>query len=303
MKNIIKPLALAVGFLLLVQFVYSEEKKPFRPKFSLKLTGGWGYTSIGDLNTYLDSYDSYLVEMTDYQGGQIKRLNTWLPDFEGELRLDIIPKLAVGVGLGRVSTKSKSDFEFVGPFPFLSPYMYDQKYSINSKINSIPLKLGVYYTFLNTSAISISINSGIDFYFSEASFFRYHYSNGSGAYQVIYTKEERYKMTSKGIGLHTGFGIEFGITKHFAFVFEAQGRFARIKNLKAEKISILYSDETKEEGILFIGERQLPGYGVNCPDLIVSASMPTGQEYKNIREAALDFSGFSLRGGIVVRLY
>ena len=83
MKNIIKPLAVALGFLLLVQFVYSEEKKPFRPKFSLKLSGGWGYTSIGDINTYLDSYDSYLVEMTDYKGGQIKKLRNSNPDFEG----------------------------------------------------------------------------------------------------------------------------------------------------------------------------------------------------------------------------
>jgi len=61
----------------------------------------------------------------------------------------------------------------------------------------------------------------------------------------------------------------------------------------------------EEEGNLYIGERDLldEGYGEHCPDLIISKSSPSGDEFQNTKRAVLDLSGFSFRVGIRIKLF
>jgi hypothetical protein len=240
--------------------------------------------------------------MTDYNGGQIKKLSNSNPDIEVELRLDINPRLSLGLGIGYFSSESKSDFEFIGPFPFQSELIYSQSYSIDAEIQSIPLKLSIYYSFPLTSAARIYLNGGVDVFFSKESLHKYHYSSG-GVYDSLYKKLEAYSINSKGLGLHASIGTEISVTKSFALILEAQVRVARIDHLRATRSYQTYGGEGEDKGILYLGQRELAGYGDSCPDLIVSASMPTGNEFKKVKEGALDFSGFSLKGGILVRLF
>jgi len=294
--------------LLLNRSSFPGEEENFKPKFSIRLMGGWDYMGVGDINTHLESYDAHLSEMTNYEGGRTKKLNNYGSDLEVELRLDISPKFAVSVGIEYMSEKTKSYFEYTGPFPFQALFEAKQNYFIKPKVKTIPLKLGIYYTLPLSSRINLILNSGLGYYFSKASLYKCHWSSNYGGYMIIYTKEENYDVSSKGLGFHGGIGFEYNIANNLALVLEVQGRYARIKNLKGNRFYNLtfgVNPGVEEEGILYIGERDLTveGYGENCPDLIISQSKPSGDEFRGVREAVLDFSGFSLRAGIRIKLF
>ena len=298
-------LILIVLIVFLSKIAFSEEKENFKPKFSIKLMGGLGYLSVGDINRYLESYDNYLSKMTNYEGGKTKKLDNYSSDLEGELRLDISSKFAVSVGVGYMSEKNKSYFEYTGPFPFQALFEGKQNYFIKPKVKTIPLKLGIHYTLPLSSRINLFLNGGLGYYFSKASLYKSHWSSNYGGYFVIYTKEENYDISSNGLGFHGGIGFEYDIANNLALVLEFQGRYARI-NLKGKRTySVWELPWIKEEGNLYIGERDLldEGYGEHCPDLIISKSSPSGDEFQNIKRAVLDLSGFSFRAGIRIKLF
>jgi opacity protein-like surface antigen len=282
----------------------SEQRENFKPRFSIKLTGGLGYIGFGDINTHLESYDNYLSERTNYEGGKTKTLH-YGSDLEGELRLDISSKFAISIGIGYISGKNKSIFEYHGPYPFPTWFEANHNYFFKPKIKTIPLKLGIYYTIPLISRIHLFLNGGLGYYFSKASLYKHHLGSNVG-WAVIYTKEEKYDVSANSLGFHGGIGFEYNITNNLALVLEAQGRYVKKKNLKGSRLYSLtfgmYPDG-EEEGTLYIGERNLRYYGENTPDLVISQSKPTGDEFQNMREAVLDLSGFSLRLGIRIKVF
>lgn len=285
----------------------AEEGQKFKPRLSIKLSGGLSYFNIGDINNYLKTYDNYLSVMTHYEGGETKTFN-YIYDLEGEFRLDIGSKFALSAGIGYISGKNKSYFEYTGPFPFQVAYENNQKYFIKHEVEVIPLLFGIHYKLPVSQRTNIFVNSGIGFYFSKDFLYKCHWSSAVGQWPVIYTKEEIYDVSSSGLGLRGGIGFEYGIANNLAFVLEIQGRYARIGNLKGTRFYSLtfLADQGKEEGgTLYIGERDMTdeGYGESCPDLIISSTKPVGDEFKNVRKAILDFSGMSLRAGVRIGLW
>lgn len=260
--------------------------------------------SFEDVNTHLEIYDNYLSEMTRYEGSETKTLH-YGSDLEGELRWDISSKFSLSVGTGYIYGENKSYFEFWGPFPFYVPIDNKQYYIISPRIEIIPLKFGIYYTLPLRSRINLFLKSGLGYYSSKASLYKVHWSSAYGPELIIYTKEEKYDLSANCLGYHGGIGLEYIIANNLVIVLEVQGRYARI-NLKGTRISSVWElPWVEEEGNLYIGERNLfdEGYGEHCPDLIISKSRPSGDEFHNIREAVLDLSGFSLRAGIRIKLF
>jgi len=133
--------------------------------------------------------------------------------------------------------------------------------------------------------------------------YKNHFSSGYGPEFKIYTNEEKYDLTARGLGFYGGAGLEFNIANNLALVLEIQGRYGRI-DLEGKKIfSVWELPWVEEEGKLYIGERDLldEGYGEHCPDLVISQSAPSGNV--KVREAILDLSGFSLKAGIRIKLF
>ncbi len=253
----------------------------------------------GDINNHLESYDNYIAKLTDYKGGRIKQIHL-VSDLEGELRLDISPKFALSIGTGYIAGKNKSEFETTGPPQ--SPFGYQHKFSFEPKIKIIPLKLGIYYTLPLRFGINLFLNGGLGYYFSKAYLLKYHMLLYGGWGEDY----DEYDVSSNGLGVYGGIGFERNIGKSFALVLEFQGRYARIKNLKGKRSYYpAWQPPIEEEGILYVGERHLTNYGYDRyrPELIISPSRPSGDEFRNIREAVLDLSGFSLRAGIRIRLF
>jgi hypothetical protein len=296
---------LVLSLVFLSRIASPEEGENFEPRLSIKLSSGLSYMLGGDINAHLRSYDNYLSEMTNYEGDKIRRLH-YTPELEGELRWDITSKFAVSVGIGYISGKNKSYLKYTGPFPFQTSWNPTQSYFLKSKAKTVPLKLGIYYTLSLSPRINLFLNSGLGYYFSKGSLYKKHTSASWWGYTVYYTKEEQYDVRANSLGFNGGIGFEYDIANNLVIVLEVQGRYARTKNLKGNKLfSVWEFSYMEEEGILYIGERDMTdeGYGKYCPDLIISQSKPSGDEFRNIREAVLDFSGYSLRLGIRIKLF
>lgn len=211
----------------------------------------------------------------------------------------------VSVGIEYISGKNKSYFEYRGPFPFNLPTDNIQNYIISPRFKIMPLKLGTYHTLPLHSRINLFFNTGIIYYFSNFLLYKVHWSSGFGPEFIIYTKEEKYDVSANGLGFYGGIGFEYNIANNLALVLEVQGRYARV-NPKGERTSSWWEEPwIKEEGYLYIGERNLmnEGYGKYCPDLIISKSRSSGDEFQNIRKAVLDLSGIALRVGIRIKLF
>ncbi len=121
-----------------------------------------------------------------------------------------------------------------------------------------------------------------------------------------YVKEEQYDVSSNGLGVHGGLGFECKILDDLSIILEFQGRYARIKNLKGtkmttERIDGAFPEEREEKGVLYIGERMW--FSEYFPDLMTSPSKTSGDEFRNVREAVLDFSGYSFRLGLKLNFF
>jgi hypothetical protein len=295
-KRVITLGLLFISLVLFTRIASPKGIESFKPKFSIDVKWGPRYISIGDINKNLEAFDSYLSEMTSCEGDKIKRLNNYKKTVEGELRLDVSSKFAIGVGIEKISEKNESLLEFTDPFPIHGGDLF-HTISTKPEVSAVNLKLGTYYTIPLVRRINLILNGGIDYYISKASFYRYHEFHPE-IFIWPYEKEEEYDINARRFGFHGGIGFEYRILDDLSIVLELQGRYARMKNLKGTKI---ITDEGEEKGILYIGEKKW--FDEYCPDLIISPSRPSGDEFRNVREAVLDFSGYSLMLGIKLNFF
>ena len=89
----------------------ADEKDDFKPRLSIKLSGGLSYATVGDINRHLKAFESYLSEMTYYEGGKTKKLH-YGSDLEGEIRWDISSKFSLSAGISYIYGENKSYFEW-----------------------------------------------------------------------------------------------------------------------------------------------------------------------------------------------
>lgn len=308
-KRIIIWALLFISLTSLGNITYSEEKKD-KLSFSIILTGGQRYTSIGDMNKHLENFDNHLSELTSYEGSKIKKLNNDKKTLEGEIRLDVSSKFAIGFGIEGISDKNESRFEFKDPWPWIAGIdgleSYPHTISTQPEVSAVNFKLGTYYTIPLVRRIYLFLDGGIDYYISKAHLHKYHKILGPiSIYDSLILKEEDYDVTANGLGFHGGIGFEYKILDDLSLVLGFQGRYARIKNLKGtemitERIGI-DPEEREGEGVLHIGEKMW--LGEYFPDLIIFESQPSGGEFRNVREAVLDFSGYSLRLGLKINFF
>jgi hypothetical protein len=288
--------ALIISFVFLSRITFSEEREIFKRKLSINLTSGYCSMNVGDINSYLKSFDNYLRETTNYEGGKTKVIH-YIPDLEGEVRFDISSRFAINIGIEQTHGKKESGFQYIEVNPY-DPNAKDlNNYYIIQKVSAFPLKLGSYYSLPIISRINLFLNGGLGYYFSKCSLMidTLTYPGIPESTWAIYD------VSSRGFGLHGGIGFEFKIINSLTLGLEIQGRYAKIKNLEGSLKQSFWPE--KVEGTLYIGEIYSTTYKTYRPCLIISSSEPSGDEFRNIRKAELNLSGFSLRACIRMRLF
>jgi hypothetical protein len=252
-------------------------------KFSLKLSGGMNYLSMGDINTGIkgisDEWSAFAASQGGYVQGEAKPLH-FSYDLEGTIIIDLTPKIGIGFGIGYIEGTRTSEITFSGSF----------KGSLTNKlkIRAIPFRLGVFYTLPMRERINVVFNAGVGVYLAQCDYDRLPLSADLIGPWVVHLES-----SSEGFGFHGGVGFEFKIASNLSFVFEGQGRYVKIGGFGGTNSGMIrpfggtlyYYEETTATG--------------TYPMIDIFENKPS---YPNSREAKVDFSGITFLAGIKINL-
>lgn len=245
-------------------------------RFGLKLTGGINYLEVGDPNASLKGFADLTKELAVFWGvtgeGEIEQIRNGL-DLEGDVIFYLTPRLGISLGSGYIyGNKAKNENKVI---------LLDQTYAYGMEMSAIPARLGVYYSLPISSWGQFFLNGGVGYYFAKWS--------ESVDWMASTTDQE---AKGSGIGFHGGMGFEFRLVSHFALILEGQGRYVKIGGFEGEKSNFI-------EGTLNYYEIQFGASGKWYPKVdVIDGLIPAG--VRNLREAKVDFSGFTVRAGIKI---
>ncbi len=245
-------------------------------RFGIKLTGGINYLEVGDPNASLKGFADFMKELAIFWGvtgeGEIEQIHSGL-DLEGDIIFYLSPRLGISLGSGYIYGNKVKDANKV----ILSGFTY----AYGMKMSAIPVRLGVHYSLPMSSRIRIFLNGGVGYYFAKWS--------ESIDWMASTTDQE---AKASGIGFHGGVGLELKLASPIAFILEGQGRHVKIGGFEGKKLNFL-------EGNLYYYETSfMENWNPRVDIIDIDGFIPIG--VRNLREAKVDFSGFTFRAGIKI---
>lgn len=291
-----------------------EEKDNFKPKYSIKLTCGMGYSAIGDMNKTLESFNNnYMFELArlntpDLINGEIVALENKNLDLEAEFRLHISPKIALSFATSSpVIKKNESSLTYI-----IRGLAGDQidNYTFRPKIKAwMPIRLGICYSLFSSPRMNLVFQAGVGYYIAKISEYEELEIGlllGGTFWETYYWKAH----TIEGSAVHSGIILEFNLTKKLALVGEVQGRYVKLSDLFGRMDVKKYVNEgngitLEQKGSLYYFTMWDDDIGAYRANLEVWEKPPEGSisEIDNVRKARLDLSGISFRVGIRMRLF
>jgi len=252
------------------------------PRLELRFMGGLNYFLNGDVNDgtqgWCDLESGFVTSLGYSQTGEINPIQK---DFGlgGDLIISLSRRLGIGLGAEYIQGTETSELTFTNSV--------EVTMTNEPKMRAIPIKLSLFLTQPLSKGINFCLHGGAGYYMTE---FTYDWTLGIPGNR----DEIHYDTSANGFGYHGGIGLEFYFNPNVALVIEGQGRYAKIQGFEGTATGIEGSYEAEWDGTLYYVE------GTEYPNLLIREEEPTG--YQLTREAIIDFSGFSLKVGIKIRL-
>jgi hypothetical protein len=256
--------------------------------FSLKLYGGLNYLSGGELNEGLKGMTDYYAKYFWYfgltkSGGEYNPVRMGM-NFGGDFIIQITPAIGIGLGAAYLQGKSESTVTF-------TPVAAEVKAA--PKASAIPLRLGIYLTLPAGPIVNINFHGGLGYYLAKMSYsFR---TSAAGDWEQYNVKAD-----ATGLGYHGGIGFEFKLSRAISLFLEGQGRSARIGGFKGSLEGTYSSGSPSSENGKLYYYKYTAGVLGTFPVIMVADTEPSGSDVSNVREAKIDFSGFSAVAGIII---
>ncbi|MDD8025024.1 MAG: outer membrane beta-barrel protein [Acidobacteriota bacterium] len=261
-------------------------------RLSFGLKGGYAYAVFGDYNATSDGTRAvwtWLGPTGSRIEGETPKLHSAL-DLALEMSLALSPSFAVCLSVGHLKAKN-------GPFTYtlVSPAgatilsHREEPYA-----RAVPIDLTVRFYPVAKGRLRVYLAAGAGIYF--ARFDR----SGIDDEGTSYFRSFRYDTTAVGLGLHGGLGVEAALTKAFGLLLEIEGRYAPIDDFTG---TLTWNDAAGQDsmsGTYYYYEGRL-----NIDEakgLLFAADSPDSSFYYGLRKGVIDFSGFSVRAGLFVRI-
>ena len=174
-----------------------------------------------------------------------------------------------------------------------------------TKLSAIPVRLSVFLQLPLGGKVSFIANAGVAGYLKA----RYEgiwnvnfvYSGKMGFWPAQTFSTEAQK-NGPSLGFHGGLGIDYAFFRKWSFFVEAQGESqnspaSKDRRIAGQSTHRYFRPFMKQGKLYYESAPQVPG----SPRLIMVQSTPPAGPGGQPREAAVDFSGFSLQAGI--RIY
>ena len=310
-------LLLPLIFLLLCQSLMAVERGRY-PRYYFSLSYTQGEIGIGDLNTYLTSFNnnevfSYIRENNPTWGevaGEIFPLSGSYKAWEMKLFVEINSRFTVGVSTHSPYGKKKVNtitYKYHG-----SLWTQVHAYTIYSGYtNYSPLELNIYYKLWGNDKFGLSFGLVSGFY--RASITRHinldlANPTGQGSTRRILESERPYLPALCG---SANILAEYSISPKLSLLAEIRRRYGRVKNFEGTELWS-YGDENgnlayeEHKGKLWYYINDDTWTGARYGQLEISDTKPEGGWLgipEDVRKAGLDLGGFSFSLGLKIRLF
>lgn len=296
---------LSIMICVLLLLTGSGQAKGFIRGLSLRLSGEYGTTRIGDLNTFAqarnDYLDAYVKELNLALGeedrikkeGNLKELMTGI-DLEAELMLNVFDSFAIALGAGYIQRSKKSEMRLLDS----ETDIYNESY--DPAITALPVHLSLYYFFDILPSMKIFFKAGVDYYFAKSTSTFNLDSHEPAANPQSETYEADIK--DQGYGYHGGFGYEFVLGSRFSFFVEAKARYGKLKNWKGDsRYNDANGNPQEVSGTMWHFEAYDAVTDAYYAKNYISEQMPEDSNIQNARKFECDFSGVSFKLGIRIK--
>ena len=216
---------------------FPQQRSPFKPNLSFKLTGGWGSAlEENDVNRMLDSFtnNSKFVYLREHDPsaviGELTALDNRVSEWEAEVRMDFSRHISLGVATSLPYKKTNEGTVRYIIFVPEGQQVHDYTYHPTILVGP-PIKFTLYYCPFKGSMFRPYFNAGIGLYpveiRIERKFFITFLSAATGLTIMETNAQPEYPL-----GFHAGFGLELDIAKGLSLVVEGQVRGVNFANFR-----------------------------------------------------------------------
>lgn len=279
------------------------QAQDFIKGFSLKFTGGYGTMAIGDLNTFIEGADTFLGDVAGLFGGtkegELKKLNKWGYDLEGEIIMNLTENFGIGVGAGYIQKRSTDSWASARKEIIFGVGM---TISLKPEFSAIPINLSVYYFSSVAPSVNIFLYGGLGYYFGKVTASATLVQDFILAPPQLWSEELKIEAKDQNFGLHGGIGLEFNVAPKIALFIEGKGRYCKLKSWKGDGTITSGGNTERESGTIWFAEIEVePATGIYIPFIFPSEEEPSEDDARNVRKFEADLSGISLKVGIRIK--
>jgi opacity protein-like surface antigen len=280
----------SVFFLVIWIVIISRPLSAGKLTFGAKISGGLGYLSGSDINSYYQT----LNEWDDYHKNPVtgRLLAVHLgSDFQAEFFLGFGPNLGITLGVGRLGVSRESVLT-------RGSGTDQSKETYKPGMSATVITLGGFYALPLTRTLMLNANAGMAYYFGRIKF---SYSDVDNDSSYVQTWE-----SSKSVfGFQAGAGLEYAILPKLSLVVEALARFAALEDLSGPyhytSKGPTWSTEYNATHTAWLVNYKNDPTTTNSWILLLTTGTDDPNNYpeiySHVRKASFSLSGISLRLG------
>jgi opacity protein-like surface antigen len=261
-------------------------------KFTLKVSGGYGSISGGDLTAVANGLNEQLADIARLAGastsGEIKNAK-WGPEFEGEFVYNFTERWGIGLGVGYIRKSIESGAELqVGTYARVS-FEWEPVFTV------VPVTLNGYYNFPVASKMNAYAKGGVGYYFAT---WDYQIRQENELVGITIWEENEGSAKDSGFGFQGGLGFEYSLSDSVSLVLEGAGRYVNLKNWDVDNVYRDALGTESETGAFWYVEEYEEDTGKYYPNLELSDEEPSDPDYRNVRKVEINLSGIVFKVGV-----
>lgn len=263
-------------------------------KTALRLCAAWSALDGGDFSRglfgWLDLWahaGSLWGVQTDMTGGP----GSWATTLGGDVLFPLTSWLSFGMGAAWVSARDVYTSSAEG-----NGGLVPDAQNVETTPRALPVRASLFGRVPVSGRLNVTLHAGVSYYYL---------ARARAVYRrdwEDYWEEDTFDLKSSGLGYHGGLGLEVELGRHVSVFLEGQVNRARLSKFfgTLDRASSEGGEESRE-GTLYALEFGL-GDGETFPLVDVLNQPPAGPAFSRAAEAVIDFGGFGLAVGLLVRL-
>jgi hypothetical protein len=276
---------------LILLLLFSSFSISYGIDISLRLSGGLCTLKLDNINHTLKGWVELWKNITlsrddwEFAGGEAKKFNAGY-DFDGEILVSLSRHIAASFGVGFIYGELAEEKIEV----FINTDSSTSSIARPTKVNARPLTLSAYFFYPLGKKLDLFVKGGTGLIWSK-------YIEREGGKSLTadhYDFWWHQQASAQGPVFLGGIGIIYRIDSSLSFIIEGGARRAKISGFRGET-------PEGEEGDLYFFEEYNSDFDFWQAKYLIFTEEPTGETFRSVRKADVDFSGFSAKIGLLIK--